>query len=236
MKKIAVLQSNYIPWRGYFDMIASVDEFIIYDEVQYTRQDWRNRNKIKTPSGIAWISIPVGTDINRSIREVLLPSGIWYNKHLTMLEHNYCKAKYFKEIMPIIRSVYIKNHKFLSELNCDFIKIICAYLNIRTKISYSWDYVLEGCKNERLVNLCIQSGATEYVSGPAAQSYIDESLFQKSRIQLTWFDYHNFPSYPQLWGEFEPYVTILDLLFNCGIDSTSYMSRHDLPSNSNFSE
>lgn len=224
LKKVAILQSNYIPWKGYFDMIAAVDEFILYDDMQYTKNDWRNRNKIKTPNGLEWLTVPTGQAINRRIREVELAPGNWQAKHWKSLQANYAKAPCFHEVAQWLAPLYLEQqHSNLSELNRRFITAICQYLDIPTKISCSWDYALGDGKTERLIDLCQQAGGTEYISGPAAKDYIDEKLFQDSAITLTWFDYSGYPHYPQQWGAFEHGVTMLDLLFNCGKQAAQFM-------------
>lgn len=224
MKKIAILQSNYIPWKGYFDMIAAVDEFIIYDDMQFTKNDWRNRNKIKTPNGLEWISIPAGQSIERLIREVMISDRRWQQKHWRTLETNYRRAPFFKEIATWLEPLYLQtSHENLSVLNRNFIEEICRYLGITTKISNSWDYNLIDGKSERLADLCAQAGGSEYISGPAAQDYIDGKYFSERNIKLTWFDYAGYSEYPQLWGDFNHGVSILDLLFNCGAASPQYM-------------
>jgi hypothetical protein len=229
MKKIAILQSNYIPWKGYFDMIAAADEFILFDDMQFTKNDWRNRNKIKTPHGLEWISVPVGQDINRRIRDVAVPNQIWQKKHWRSLESNYRRAACFNEIATWFEPLYLKEtYTHLSQLNRRFIETVCGYLGITTKISNSWDYRLLDGKTERLADLCLQAGGTEYISGPAAKDYISESVFTDHGIALSWFDYSNYPEYPQQWGDFSHGVTILDLLFNCGKDSSRYM-KHICP-------
>jgi hypothetical protein len=226
MKRIAILQSNYIPWKGYFDLISSVDEFVLYDDMQFTKNDWRNRNKIKTPNGVEWLSVPVGQDIRRRIRDVVILDGHWQRKHWRSLEANYRRARYFDEISSWLSPLYL-DMKFssLSELNMVFIKSVTDYLGIKTKISNSWDYQITEGKTERLVSLCQQAGASEYISGPAAKDYIQARLFEESLIKLTWFNYDNYPEYPQLWGKFVHHVSIIDLLFNCGIEAPNYM-RH----------
>lgn len=217
MKKVAILQSNYIPWKGYFDMIAAVDEFILYDDAQFTKNDWRNRNQIKTPQGIQWLTVPVGQDITRRIRDVELPNSKWKIKHWKTLEGNYRRAPYFEEIAAVLEPLYLVDScTHLSQLNRQFIAAVCGYLGIKTTISNSWDYKLLDGKTERLAEICSQAGATEYISGPAAKDYIEENAFTERGIKLTWFDYDGYPEYPQLWGEFTHGVTILDLLFNCG--------------------
>lgn len=223
-KKVAIVQSNYIPWKGYFDMIAAVDEFIIYDDMQFTKNDWRNRNKIKTPKGVEWLSVPVGQDIGRRIRDVELPDIRWQEKHWRTLEYNYRRALHFEEVAILFEPLYRKcRHAHLSSLNREFIVAVCAYLGIATKISNSWDYMLVDGKTERIADLCAQAGGTEYITGPSAKDYIEDRLFTERGINLRWFNYDGYPEYPQLWGEFTHGVSILDLLFNCGEDSPRYM-------------
>ncbi|MGS1110738.1 WbqC family protein [Achromobacter anxifer] len=224
MKTVAILQSNYVPWKGYFDLIAAVDEFVIYDEVQFTKNDWRNRNQIKTPQGTQWLSIPVGADIQRRICEVELPAGPWPEKHWKTLAANYGRAPYFDDVARWLKPLYLeRRYQRLSELNLAFIKAICGYLGIGTKISDSSDFEHTPGKTGRLVGLCRQAGAQRYISGPAAKAYLDESEFSAVGIRVEWFDYAGYPEYPQLWGEFEHAVSVLDLLFNCGAGSPQYM-------------
>lgn len=225
MKRIAILQSNYIPWKGYFDLIAAVDEFVLYDSVQFTRRDWRSRNRIKTPQGLQWLTVPTGQSIQRAIRDVELEPS-WQAGHWKTLQTNYRRAKKFDEIQHWLEPLYFQHaYSRLSELNRVFIETICQYLGIKTKITNAWDYVQIAGKTSNLVNICTQAAAGEYVTGPAAQNYIDHELFQQQGIQLTWFDYSGYKEYPQLWGDFCHEVTILDLLFNCGTDAARYMKH-----------
>lgn len=224
MKKVVILQSNYIPWKGYFDLIASVDEFIIYDEVQYTKNDWRNRNLIKTPQGLKWLTIPVGADSNRAIKDVVFSNRNWGQLHCQALHANYRREKYFDEVFGLIEPILMDvNIKTLTEVNVLLIKVICSYLKVNTKISYSWDYGLIEGKTERLVDLSQKTKASTYVSGPSAKNYIDQKNFQDAGIELQWFNYSDYKEYPQLWRDFEHAVSILDLLFNCGQNSSNYM-------------
>ena len=225
MKKIAILQSNYIPWKGYFDMIAAVDEFILYDDAQFTKNDWRNRNKIKTAQGIKWLTVPVGQGISRRIRDVELPNSNWNIKHWKSIENNYRKAKYFEEVSLFLKPIYIQRYNNLSELNRVLIEAVCSYLEIKTKISNSWDYDLADGKTNRLLKLCLQAKATEYVSGPAAKDYIDPLLFKEVGINLTWFNYKDYPKYTQFWDGFEHSVSIMDLLFHEGAGAVKYMKH-----------
>lgn len=226
-KKIAIVQSNYIPWKGYFDLIAAVDEFIIYDDMQYTRRDWRNRNKIKTQQGLHWLTVPVKVKgkYHQLIRDTEIDGEDWARIHWQTIIQNYRGSACFDQIASIFEPLYLQQHySNISVLNRAFIEAICRYLGIKTKISNSWDYVLlNGNTTERLADISVQAHGTEYISGPAAKDYVDEQAFTMRGIKLSWFDYSNYPEYPQLWGEFTHGVTILDLLFNCGNDSPRYM-------------
>ena len=226
MKKVAILQSNYIPWKGYFDMIAAVDEVILYDDMQYTRRDWRNRNQIKTPQGLQWLTVPVLVKgkYRQKIREAKIDGTDWVATHWKALLRNYRRAPNFAEIASFLEPLYFEQ-KFthISQLNRHFIAAICSYLSIETVITCSWDYRLLDGMTERLADMCVQAGGTEYISGPAAKHYVDEKIFSDLGIMLTWFDYSGYPAYPQLWGEFIHGVTIVDLLFNCGKKSPRYM-------------
>lgn len=226
MKKIAIVQSNYIPWKGYFDMIAAADEFILYDDMQYTRRDWRNRNQIKTPQGVQWLTVPVLVrgKYHQKIRETEIDGAYWATSHWKTLLQNYSCAPYFEEVASWLEPLYLAcSYTHISPLNRRFIEAICTYLDIKTKITNSWDYVLFDGKTQRLANLCMQAGGTEYISGAAAKGYIDEKVFEEKGIKLTWFNYEGYPEYPQFWGEFVHGVSILDLLFNCGKDAPYYM-------------
>ncbi len=225
-KSVAILQSNYIPWKGYFDLIAAVDEFILFDDMQFTRRDWRNRNLIKTPQGTQWLTVPVLVKgkYYQKISETKIDGSEWQSKHWKALIQNYKNAKFFDEVAPILRPLYLdQTFTDISTLNRSFIETICIFLGISTTISNSSDYNLIDGKSERLADLCIQAGATEYISGPSAKEYIDDKVFSNANLELTWFDYDGYPEYPQRWGKFTHNVTILDLLFNCGSDAPKFM-------------
>ena len=232
MKKIAILQSNYIPWKGYFDMIAAVDEFIFYDDAQYTKNDWRNRNKIKTCQGPIWLSVPVKIKgkSTQQIIETEIANENWAKDHWRTITQNYKKSPFFKVISSLLEAFYVsKKYTLLSELNRDLITEICKYLHIHTKLSISSDFNLIPGRHERVLDLCLQAKATEYISGPAAKSYIQEDDYEKNNIKLTWFSYNDYPEYPQLYGSFIHEVSILDLLFNCGENSYKYMKDVNPP-------
>lgn len=226
MKKVAILQSNYIPWKGYFDLIAAVDEFIIYDDVQYTRRDWRNRNKIKTPQGPQWLTVPVKVKnkYHQTVRNTEVNGTQWQVDHWKAIQTNYGRAEHFKSIGLKLQDLYLSTcYSHLSMVNRRLIEWVCQQLRINTHIKDCSEYRLIEGKTDRLVYLCQQAGATEYVSGPSAKAYLDQQLFSNSGIDIFFFDYSGYPSYPQLWGDFHHEVTVLDLLFNCGSDAPKYM-------------
>lgn len=222
MKKVAILQSNYIPWKGYFDLMNMVDEFILYDDAQYTRRDWRNRNRIKTPSGTNWLTVPVNVkgQYHQKIRDTLVSDRNWPEKHWKAFSLNYARSRYFEKVAPMLSELYKQclHETSLSRINFIFLKAIADLLGIRTKISWSTDYELVEGRTEKLVHLCLQAGATEYLSGPAARSYLNEVLFATKGIKVHWMDYGGYPEYRQLYcPPFIHEVTILDLILNEGL-------------------
>lgn len=227
MKKVAILQSNYIPWKGYFDMIHMVDEFILYDDMQYTRRDWRNRNKIKTFGGIKWLTIPVDVKgkYYQKINETRVMDHKWPEDHWKTIHMNYARSPYFKELSPWLEGLYQKAESmdYLSQVNHLFLTSICEYLGIHTKITWSSDYTLAEGKTERLVALVQSAGGSYYLSGPAAKDYIVDECFQQAGVTLEYMNYDGYPEYPQLHGDFCHEVSILDLLFQEGPNAPHFM-------------
>jgi hypothetical protein len=225
MRKAAILQSNYIPWKGYFDLINSVDEFIFYDIVQYTKNDWRNRNKIKTPNGVNWITIPVKHTINQRIDETVIQHQSWARKNFNTFVANYRKAACFDENVDWLKNLYsdAAQMEYLCDINYLFINAICKKLNIQTKISSAQDYEIVEGKTERLVHLCKQAKADVYLSGSAAKDYLNCALFEQENMQVEWANYSGYQEYTQLFSPFEHGVTILDLIFNTGKDAGKYL-------------
>lgn len=226
MKKIIITQSNYIPWKGYFDSINIADEFILYDDMQFTRRDWRNRNQIKTRDGIKWLTIPVEVKGKyfQKINETKISDSDWGEKHWTTILHNYSKAKYFNEYKKLFEDLYLNNkEEYLSKVNYNFLKTVCELLGIKTKMFWSDEFNLLEEKTERLVDICKARGATDYYSGPAAKAYMNEELFERENIKVHYFDYSGYPDYNQLYGDFTHAVSIIDLIFNEGPNSTKFM-------------
>ena len=225
MRKVAIIQSNYIPWKGYFDIIHDVDLFIFYDDVQFTKNDWRNRNKIKTSQGVKWITVPVGQNINRLIHEVKIKETKWQNKHYKILKQNYSKMSFYKKYSEFLDHIYLENKwESLSDLNQYTIRIISReLLGIKTGFKDSRIYQVSTRKQDRVIELLKEAEASAYVSGSSAKDYIEEPRFQQEGIELIWKDYSGYPEYPQFYPPFEHGVTILDLLFHTGPDAPYYI-------------
>jgi hypothetical protein len=224
-KKVAIIQSNYIPWKGYFDIINMVDEFIIYDDVQFTKNDWRNRNRIKTRDGVQWITIPVRQkSLSQKICETKVSQANWASKHWKTLVSNYSKASNFMEYAEAFENFYRSpGSNYLSEINYSLIKVINQILKINTRLSFSQNFKLVSGKNERLIDLVQQIGGSEYISGPAASGYLDESLFSEANIKITWMNYSSYSEYPQLFPPFQHEVSVIDLIFNTGANAGKFM-------------
>lgn len=225
MKKIAILQSNYIPWKGYFDLINMVDEFIIYDDVQYTKNDWRNRNKIKTSQGVQWLTVPVRQrSLEQKIKDTKISDVKWNIKHWRTISQNYSKARYFKEYGEILEKLYLTCYEtYLSEINYKFLITINEILGIKTNIRWSNEFeVIEG-QTERLLKIVKDCNADTYLSGPSAKNYFNKGLARKENIQLEWMNYNGYKEYEQLYPPFEHCVSILDLIFNKGPNAKKFM-------------
>ena len=184
-KKIAISQSNYIPWKGYFDNIKTVDVFVLYDDMQFTKRDWRNRNKIKTRQGVKWLTIPVEVKgkYYQKIKDVKISDKKWNQKHWNILSNNYKNAKGFLEVKDFIEDLYLKaDFQYLSEINFHFLKKISDYLGIDVDFKWSSEFRLEKDRNERLVSICKQLNGTDYYAGPAAKAYMDMAVFKEKEI------------------------------------------------------
>jgi hypothetical protein len=219
MKRVAILQSNYIPWKGYFDQIDAVDEFVIYDRADYTKNDWRNRNVIKTAHGRLWLTIPVLTKGlgRQAIDEVLVADHHWAQKHWKSIAQWYANAPFLEYLEPRLSALYEEAGSLtrLHDVNLLFLRELCRLLGIETEITDARDYNCDGDRTERLVNVCRQAGCTHYVSGPSAQSYLDVSRFDEAGMAVEYFSYE-YDEYPQQYGDFVHDVSIIDTLAMLG--------------------
>ena len=225
-KIVAVIQSCYIPWRGFFDVINMSDEFVLYDDAQYTRRDWRNRNQIKTAQGLKWLTIPVEVKgkYHQKIGDTRIADPNWPRLHWETIHHVYSKAACFHEYSGLIEQLYLGcRETMLSMVNYRFLTAINQLLGIHTKISWSSDYRLDGDKSVRLLNICKQAGATHYLSGPSAKAYLDEALFRREGVEVVWIDYSGYREYRQQHPPFAPHVSIVDLLLNEGAGARKFL-------------
>lgn len=227
MSKIAILQPNYIPWKGVFDLIDSVDFFVFYDDVQYTKKDWRNRNRIKTKNGDVWITVPVLTSgaQYQLIRDVKIDqSQDWQMKHFKTIENNYKKAPFFEEYKYILSEIYLNRQwTSLSELNIFSTKLIAKALGINVNWFTSSELGYDGSKDgERVVKLCKALKCDHFINGPSSKEFMNSQIFEKNNIILEYKEY-NYKTYNQLYKPFTHAVSILDVLFNCGPNSMEYI-------------
>lgn len=228
-RRVAILQSNYIPWKGYFDIIHGVDLFVFYDDVAYTQRDWRNRNRIKVAGGSTWLTIPNHGRHDQRIDEVVLDDARWQVKHWRSIEQAYGKTPHFDRYREYFEHVYLAHAwTSLSRLNQSLITHIAReFLGLPTHFDDAARHAAQGQKLDRLLDLAVKVGATHYLSGPAARDYIDPQRFEAVGIVLQWQDYSGYPEYPQRFPPFEHGVSILDLLFNTGPEAPEYIwGRH----------
>lgn len=227
-KTVAIVQSNYIPWKGYFDLIRRSDEFILLDDVQYTRRDWRNRNLIKTRTGTQWLTIPVASRgrYHGTIRDMETSDPAWAERHMRTLRHAYARAPHFESVTAFLDGVYRRaTDPHLSAINRLFLEAICGYLGISTPLTSSTPADAAAEPTERLVALCRRAGASVYLSGPSARAYLDESAFSRAGIAVTYMDYAGYPEYPQVHPPFVHGVSIVDLLFHTGPGAAEFLRR-----------
>ena len=225
-KRVAVVQSSYIPWKGYFDLIRAADHFVLLDEVQFTKRDWRSRNRIKTKDGSAWLSIPVHTKGRylQQIDETVIADPGWGRRHWDTIRRSYSQTPYFDHYAPILEPLFVTPvSDRLSDVNHAFIAVICSALEIATPITWSSAYPARPGRNERLIDICLACGATEYLSGPRAVTYLDRAAFHAAGLTIQMADYEGYPEYPQPYPPFEHAVSVVDLLFCTGPAATAYM-------------
>lgn len=215
---MVVLQPGYLPWLGFFDQLRRADVFVYYDDVQYDKHGWRNRNRIKTQTGPLWLTVPIrhrGEGFPRIV-DVEIDSGMpWARKHLASIRQAYARAPFSARYLPALAEVLEHKWERLVDLDIACAALMAQWFGLRRRVERSSTLGIEGRRSERLVKLCRYFGATKYVSGDAAKDYLDLALFTQHGIQVEWQQYVH-PAYPQLHGEFVPYLSALDLLFNCG--------------------
>jgi hypothetical protein len=227
--KCVILQPSYIPWRGYFHQIYKADIFVFYDDVQYDKHGWRNRNRIKTHQGTRWLTIPVHARSapvqNTPINKVMIDSRQpWNHKHLTTLTQSYGKAPFFSQYVTWLETIYQHPQTLLADFTIELTIAIARQIGIQhTQFLRSSALQATGTKTDRLINILTQLGADHYISGPSASSYIDANAFATAGITLEYMEY-NYPEYEQLYPPYDPQVSILDLLFMTGSHALDYIA------------
>ena len=229
--KVVILQPSYIPWRGYFDQIFRADLFVFYDDVQYDKRGWRNRNQIKTPKGKQWLTIPVNSrgaqTENIPINQIRIAwDNLWSQNHLKALQHSYSKAPHFGQYVALLEKFYRRQDDFLADFTTEFTIALAHELgNNHTRFMRSSELAgIDGQKTDRLIQILQAVGAVHYISGPSARDYIEQEKFDAAGITLEYMEY-NYPEYPQLYPPFDPYVSILDLLFMTGPEAPNYIFK-----------
>jgi hypothetical protein len=226
--KCVILQPSYIPWRGYFDQIDRADLFVYYDDVQYDKRGWRNRNRIKTPQGPRWLTVPVNSHGAQTEKTPICDIRIawdrpWNEEHWQTIRMAYQRAPFFAAYAPLIEEFYRRKDERLVDLTIELTTALARAIGIEhTRFLRASDLHVQGAKTDRLLNVLKQVGATSYLSGPSAQDYIESEKFQAAGIELEFIEYH-YPDYEQLYPPYEPQVSILDLIFMLGPQSLEHI-------------
>jgi hypothetical protein len=226
MKQIAILQSSYFPWLGYFDQLIKSDVFIIYDDVQFDKNGWRNRNKIRTSNGEMWLTVPIHNKLSSKIhiKDIQIDySKNWTRKHLNSIYINYSKANYFNDYFPHLKLIFEKNYENLVDLNMEILKYINNWLGVNRLIIKSSTLGIQGSQTERLINICKYFGLYRYLTGNSAINYLELEKFKSAGIEVIWQNYEH-PKYTQVYKDFIPYLSILDLIMNEGKNSLEIIS------------
>ena len=228
MTKIAIMQPTYLPWCGYFKLMAEVDKFVILDTVQFEKRSWQQRNKIKTFSSSLWLTVPVKSKGKRDQKIIDVKIDYetnFYIKHIKSIETFYRKAKYYKNYSGLIFDIINSKKNKLVDLNLDLIFLIKDMLDIKTKILRASELKSFGNKSEYLSKICFEVGASEYISPPGSQIYLsDEFSDGKNIIPISYLNFLH-PEYPQLYGNFLPYMSIIDMILNNGPKSREIMLK-----------
>lgn len=219
-KTVVIHQPDFIPYLGFFHRLLHADLFVVLDDVQFLRRGWHHRDQIKTPNGEKWLTIGIKrAPQNTNIDKILLNSDNWKEQHLNLIEFNYKKSKYFSEIFPYIESLYSSKFEKMIDFNMASIKILMKLFDINIPMEYSSKFQIKSKSNQLLVDILDSVDATHYLSGVGAKDYFDSTPFDEANLKVIWQDFKH-PVYPQLYGEFIPYLSSIDLLFNCGIDKS----------------
>lgn len=223
-------QPVYLPWLGLFHKIALADKFVVFDTVQYLKKDWNNRNKIKTSQGPVWLTVPVMTHgkFDQPLTDVIINNAAsWRRKHLNSIELNYRKTPFFDRYIDFFKRIYEQEWEKLVDLNDVMLRYFLKELNIDVKIAYGHDLSLEGSKSDLVLDMCKKGDADVYIFGALGRDYAEVDKFEKAGVKVIFQNYHH-PEYKQLFNGFEPYLSVIDLLFNCGEKSRDIIMHGNL--------
>ena len=224
-KTVVIHQPDFLPYLGFFHRLLHVDLFVVLDNVQFLRRGWHHRDKIKTPQGDSWISLGVVKSSQQtSINNIILSNNDWKKKHLNIIKQNYKTSKYFDEIFPYIKELYSNNFEKMIDFNLKSISILMELFDIKINMEFSSKYNLNTRANELLVDILNEVDATHYLSGIGAKDYFKSEVFDKANIEVIWQNFKH-PIYPQPYGEFIPYLSSIDMLFNCGVEESRKILR-----------
>jgi len=233
---ITIHQPQYLPWLGYFDKARQADVFILLDNVQFKKNEWQNRNRIRTAQGWQWLTVPVYHEFGTRINEIKIDNKIpWRGRHQKAVELNYCKAPYFEEYFPHFQKVWNQEWEKLSDINIHLVRMIIGLLGIKTKIVLSSEYEAAEHKTTRLVDLCKYFDTQTYLSGEGGMAYLDEEQFKSHDIKIVIQQYQH-PVYPQKWMHKNPegfisHLSVIDLIFNCGPESLAVLANLERKNN-----
>lgn len=215
---LVVLQPGYLPWIGFFDQLRQSDTFVLYDDVQYDKHGWRNRNRVKSPGGATWLTVPVrtkGRPHQRLLDVEIDNEQRWAHQHLGTIRHLYARAPYVGRYLPHIVEVLSRRWGRLVDLNLELLSLLTAWFDLDRTILRSSQMGISGGGTRRLVDIALETGASRYLTGDAAKDYLDVPMFAEHGIEVEWHGYGH-PTYPQQHAGFVPYLSALDLLMNCG--------------------
>jgi hypothetical protein len=222
---LVVLQPGYLPWLGFFDQMRRADVFVSYDDVQFDKQGWRNRNRVKSPAGAPhWLTVPVHHRGQPGLQDVEIDNRRpWARKHVATLRHFYARAPFLDRYLPELEELLGRRWERLTALDEAVVSLMAGWLGLRTRVVRASELEIGGSRSERLLAICRHFGAERYLSGSAARTYLDTALFEREGVSVEWQDYSH-PVYPQLHGAFVPYLSAIDLLLNCGSESGAVLA------------
>lgn len=229
MKTLVVLQPGYLPWLGFFDQMRRADVFVYYDDVQYDKHGWRNRNRVKSPAGPHWLTVPVrhhGLGQPRIMDVEIDSRAPWARKHVGTLRQFYARAPFVQRYLPELEALLERSWPRLIDLDVSVVALMAKWLKLSPEIHLASALGVAGEQSGRLLALCRHFGATRYLSGSAARDYLDVPLFERHGVAVEWQDYRH-PTYPQQHGEFVPYLSAIDLLLNCGEESRAILESEN---------